>query len=43
MFRSSTARMAAVPKDMVGATGVRYRYKQLLQTKEHFGHVWLAT
>lgn len=35
--------MAAVPKDMVGTTGTTYQYKRLLQEREHFGRVWLAT
>jgi hypothetical protein len=43
MFRKSIARMAAVPKDMVGTTGNTYQYKQILQEREHFGRVWLAT
>ncbi|KAF1921810.1 kinase domain-containing protein [Ampelomyces quisqualis] len=35
--------MAAFPKDMVGTTGTKYQYKQLLQEREHFGRVWLAS
>jgi hypothetical protein len=33
MFRRSIAKMAAVPKDMVWATGTSFRYKQPLQER----------
>jgi hypothetical protein len=35
--------MVAIPKDMIGTTGTKYQYKKLLQEREHFGRVWLAT
>ncbi|KAJ8113983.1 hypothetical protein OPT61_g4029 [Boeremia exigua] len=35
--------MAASPRPMTGTTGTTYQYKQLLQEREHFGRVWLAT
>jgi hypothetical protein len=42
MFRSIT-RMAAFPRDFIGATGRHYVFKQLIQERPHLGRVWLAT
>ncbi|PPJ57953.1 hypothetical protein CBER1_11087 [Cercospora berteroae] len=35
--------MAHVPKELVGATGRRYAFKELLQHKPGLGSVWVAT
>ncbi|KAB8216258.1 putative calcium/calmodulin dependent protein kinase [Aspergillus novoparasiticus] len=43
MFRRAIAKMASSSNLSVGATGSRYRFKQLIQGRPHVGRVWLAT
>ncbi|KAL1871815.1 hypothetical protein Plec18167_006965 [Paecilomyces lecythidis] len=43
MARRAISQMASLPGEFIGATGSRYRFKELLQQRPHFGRVWLAT
>lgn len=44
MSMSSTiSKVVQVPKELIGATGRRYHFKELLQHKPHLGSVWVAT
>lgn len=36
------ARMASVPTELVGVTGRRYLYAELLQERPLLGYVWTA-
>ncbi|KAM3415952.1 hypothetical protein BST61_g9442 [Cercospora zeina] len=40
---STIGKMINVPKELVGATGRRYCFKELLQHKPQLGSVWVAT
>lgn len=35
--------MAPPPSELIGTTGRRYLFKQLIQERLHLGRVWLAT
>jgi hypothetical protein len=35
-------RFVHIPKELVGATGRRYCFKELLQSRPHLGSVWVA-
>ncbi|KFY43408.1 hypothetical protein V494_02007 [Pseudogymnoascus sp. VKM F-4513 (FW-928)] len=43
MLQKSIARMAAMPNELIGAAGRRYKFKELLQERQISGRVWLAT
>lgn len=43
MFRCTINRMASAPSEMIGASGYRYKFKELLQERPKLGRVWLAT
>lgn len=34
--------MASLPAELIGATGRRYCFKELLQERRHLGRVWTA-
>ena len=36
-------KMASTPRELVGATGRRYLFKELIQERPRLGRVWLAT
>lgn len=40
---SKYTKMAHVPLELIGATGRRYHFKELLQHKPQVGSVWVAT
>lgn len=42
MFRRTIAKMACAPNEYIGASGSRYRFKELLQERPSMGRVWLA-
>lgn len=35
--------MASTPGEIIGASGHRYQFNELLQERPHIGRVWLAT
>lgn len=43
MIRKSVGRMTSTLSDLVGATGCRYQFKELIQERPHLGRVWCAT
>ena len=43
MFRQSISRTTSKINELVGASGCRYRFKELIQERPHVGRVWLAT
>lgn len=42
MLRTSV-RMASLPSELIGATGRRYRFMNILQERPHIGRVWTAS
>jgi hypothetical protein len=42
MLRKSI-KIASIPSELIGATGRRYLFKELIQEGPHLGRVWLAT
>lgn len=42
MLRTSV-RMASLPSELMGATGRRYRFMNILQERPHMGRVWTAS
>lgn len=42
MLRTSV-KMASMPSELIGATGRRYRFMNLLQERPHVGRVWTAS
>lgn len=41
MLRTSM-KMASLPKELIGATGRRYRFEEILQERRRLGRVWTA-
>lgn len=39
----TTLRMASLPSELIGATGRRYRFMNILQERPHMGRVWTAS
>jgi serine/threonine protein kinase len=43
VFNRVISKLSGILQTYIGSTGRAYTFKQLLQQKEHFGRVWLAT
>jgi hypothetical protein len=43
VFNRIISILSGIPQTYIGSTGRAYNFKQLLQQKDHFGRVWLAT
>lgn len=43
MLQKNIVKMASMPNELVGATGSRYWFKELIQDRQSTGPVWLAT
>jgi hypothetical protein len=43
MLRKNIAKMGSAPDELIGLTGCRYRFKELIQERPSLGRVWLAT
>jgi hypothetical protein len=43
MFNRVISKISGVPQTYIGSTGRSYQFEQLLQQREHFGRIWLAT
>lgn len=39
----TSVRMASLPSELIGATGRRYRFMNILQERPHMGRVWTAS
>lgn len=39
----TSVRMASLPSELIGATGRRYRFMNILQERPHIGRVWTAS